>query len=298
MPINEEILAHFAEIKPTEILEEKILAFDSESEFVGVCVDLLIEAGSYLITAASIYPSGQDGWTRNEAIIGGSLVRLYKLIDAILDQTCKHRLETAFILSRLHFETTVNSIFLMRNPEQANFDNFVAYSLQHEGKLLDTIDKNVAERDGNSLPIEDRMRRSIERTFRMSQLEKKDLPANRMRDWQNSSLYKRAKAIGFGQAYDAVFGGGSQIVHGNWGDLYQHHLEPKGDRFVAKTSFKIPRPQFLEVNAIHSVAAVSEFICFLGLYQERPVLVDLFNSFIERVKTLSGFHENFLVQNS
>ena len=277
-----------------EINEEEIADFDSEGDFVGLSVELLIEAGSYLVAAASVYPSGIEGWTRNQAVIGGSIVRLYKLVDAILDQTCKHRLETAFILSRLHFETTVNCIYLMQNPAHEKFDCFVAYALQHEDKLLCTIEANIEERNGETLPIEERMVGSIGRMLRLSQIDRTELPAKRMRDWDNSNLFERTKAIGLERAYNPVFSGASQIVHGSWGDLYQHHLEAKGDRFVAKISFKEPRPQFLEVIAILSAKIVREFIDFLGLYLERKALKGLFDEFEGRVRRVSKLHEEFL----
>jgi hypothetical protein len=292
--MNEEIVAKFAEIPRVAIEDDQISSFKDEGDFVGLSVDMLIEAGSYLVTAASVYPSGSEGWTRNEAVIGGSLVRLFKLVDAVLDQTCKHRLETAFILSRLHFETSVNSVFLMRHPSAEHFDNFVSYALQHENRLLSKIEENIALRGGDVLPIEKRMTRSIERTFELSQVDREDLPKKRMRDWQNANLCERAEAVGLGEAYLAVFAGSSQTVHGSWGDLFQHHLEPVGNRFKAKITFKEPRPQFLEVNALHSVLVVSEFVDFLGLYQERAALASIFNDFEDRIRKLSQLHENWL----
>jgi len=292
--MNEAIVAGFAKIEPTEIDAEQIAKFDSEQEFVGVCVELLIEAGSYLVAAASIYPDGKEGWTRDQAIIGGSIVRLYKLVDSILDQTCKHRLEPSFILSRLHFETTVNCIYLMRNPTGENFENFVIHSMQHEGKLLDKIEQNIAERGGDELPIETRMKRSIERTFSTSQIARGTLPKKYMRDWAKINFRDRVYEVGLGHAYTAVFSGASQAVHGSWGDLFQHHLEVKDDRFIAKIDFKNPRPQYLEVIALLSATVVREFFDFLGLYLEKKPLQNILDEFCDRVKLLSSVHEEFL----
>ncbi len=138
---------------------------------------------------------------------------------------------------------------------------------------------------------------SIERMFGLSQVDRASLPNKRMRDWHGSNLRERAKRLGLEDAYDAVFSGGSLIVHGSWGDLFQHHLEPHGTRFRAKTDFKQPRPQFLEVNALFSVRTVSEFINFLGLYQERQALQGIFDEFCDRLQLLSQLHERFLEKN-
>jgi len=292
--VNEEILAAFARIDRTAINADEINGFDREALFVGKCVELLIEAGSFLITATSIYPSGAEGWNRNQAIIGGQLVRMYKLVDAILDQTCKHRLETTFILSRLHFETSVNAIYLMNYPSEKKFDSYVVYSLKHEKRLHEKITKNIEERGGGVLPIEERMLNSIERFLEKSDVTLDEIPSKRMSDWENRNLRQRCADIGAEDAYLSVFSNASISVHGAWGDLLQHHLEYDDGRFRAKTTFKNPRPQSLEVNAVNSAWAVAEYVSFLGLYQEREALNSIFDDFADRVFTLQSAHEAFL----
>jgi hypothetical protein len=287
------ILHHFQNVTKTEISENEVREFTRESDFVGKCVDLLIEAGSYLVCASSIYPR-PEGWNRSEAIIGGSLIRMTKLLDAILDQTCRHRLETSFILSRLLFETCVNTAYLMADPKEEQFTSFIAYSLQNEGKLLSRIEENVASRNGEILPIEERMLRSIQKTFDESGFQREDLPAKRMRDWSPLSIRDRADLLGLVDWYDTIYANGSQIVHGNWSDLYQHHLVREGIYFRSKPSFKAPRPQFLEANAIVSVHLVSCYIDFLGLFTIRDSLSNLLEDFVTRVRKLSNLHEDFL----
>lgn len=292
--MNEHLVIQFTEIEIAKIDEELVAEFTDEADFVGKCVDLLIEAGSYLTVAMCIYPSGQLSWSRDEAVIGGNLVRMQKLVHAILDQTCKHRLETTFVFSRLLFETAVNSIYIMRNPKQEVFSAFVTHALHHEDSLLRKIESNISERGGEILPIEKRMIKSIELMFKISNIERESLPRKRNSDWEGRNLRQRAQDIGLDEVYLGVFSGASQLIHGSWGDLYQHHLEHKNGRFTAKPSFKFPRPQPLEVNAILSVRAVSEFISYLGLFQERKALEKIFNDFEYRVRLLSELHENYL----
>jgi hypothetical protein len=42
-------------------------------------------------------------------------------------------------------------------------------------------------------------------------------------------LRQRAEAVGWDEAYGAVFGGMSHNVHGNWQDLYAYHLDATED---------------------------------------------------------------------
>jgi hypothetical protein len=77
-------------IKPTDVSSVRTDAFTSEGDFNGLTVELLIEVGSFICVAGNLLPKTRR-WDRNQAVLGGQLVRLYKLISALLDQICQHR---------------------------------------------------------------------------------------------------------------------------------------------------------------------------------------------------------------
>ena len=85
---------------------------------------------------------------RNQAVLGGHLVRLYKLIGALLDQICQRRREITFIIARLAFECIVNIGFLIKFGDAATYDSYVRYSLRQEKRLLDRISKEIEGRHG------------------------------------------------------------------------------------------------------------------------------------------------------
>ena len=74
----------FPEIEKTEIDAEAIKQFKSEDEFTGLSVKILIEVGSYICIAGNLFPIETKAWNKNQAIVGGHLVRLYKFISAML----------------------------------------------------------------------------------------------------------------------------------------------------------------------------------------------------------------------
>ena len=80
----------------------KVTACRQVPERIEERADCVIEAGSYVCIAANILGADKK-WTRDQAAIGGNVVRLYKLFSAVLDQTVQNRRETSFILSRLAF---------------------------------------------------------------------------------------------------------------------------------------------------------------------------------------------------
>ncbi|MBG0812386.1 hypothetical protein IY145_23860 [Methylosinus sp. H3A] len=165
----------FPEIDRVDVSPERLAGFKSERDYLSLGLDLMIETGSYITIAISIL--GPDGtWTRDQAVIGGNMVRLYKLLSAMLDQTVQHRRETSFIFARLAFETVVAIRYLLQEYDLALLDRYVRHSLDHERRLLKAINENVDACSGIIRPIEDRMRRSIDRMFKSSGVAPEELP--------------------------------------------------------------------------------------------------------------------------
>jgi hypothetical protein len=52
----------------------------------------LVESASYVCIAANT-TGKEPSWDRDQACVGGHMVRLYKLLDSLLDQSVKRRQE-------------------------------------------------------------------------------------------------------------------------------------------------------------------------------------------------------------
>jgi hypothetical protein len=104
----------FPDIERMEVDPAKLATFRKESEYTRLSFDLLTEVASYVCVGACIL-GPTSAWTRDKAAIGGNMVRLFKLLSALLDQTSQHRRETGDILARLTFETMVNIRYLVNN---------------------------------------------------------------------------------------------------------------------------------------------------------------------------------------
>jgi uncharacterized protein DUF5677 len=129
-------------IKPTDVSLLRTDAFTSEDDFNRLTVELLIEVGSFICVAGNLMPATTRRWDRNQAVLGGHLVRLYKLLNALLDQICQHRREITFIIARLVFECIVNFRFLMKFGDASMYDSYVRYSLRQERRLYEYYQNN------------------------------------------------------------------------------------------------------------------------------------------------------------
>jgi len=77
----------FPEVERVEVGGEEMAGFTREREFTGLAFDLLQEAASYVTIAACVMGE-QSTWGRDRAVVGGHLVRIYKLLysrDALLN---------------------------------------------------------------------------------------------------------------------------------------------------------------------------------------------------------------------
>ncbi len=286
------------EIERVDVSSERLSRFRNEHDYVGLAVELMVEAGSYVTVAASIL--GPDGaWTRDQAAIGGNMVRLYKLLSAMLDQTVERRRETSFIVARLAFETIVVLRFLLQKNDPALIDSYVKHSLDHERRLLAKVDKRIEARHGIVLPIEDRIRRSVDRLFKSSGVAPGQLTTKREQNWGGKNLFEKAAAVGLGEAYLGMFAGASLNVHGAWSDLYTHHLQTAGDgRFTPQLEWNWPRPPPLYGVALLSLDVVEDFARFMDASDIADYLTPKLDDLRERLMDADQAHESYLTGKS
>jgi hypothetical protein len=281
-------------IEAVAVDDDVIAAYTSEDQFNALTVELLKEVGSFVCVAACILPENTKAWSRNQAIYGGHLVRLFKLISALLDQICRKRRETTFIMARLAFETIVNLACLIERGSPELFEQYIRYSLRQEKRLHDRIMANIATRGGIRLPIEDRMLASISAAATRSGLSIDDLSRDEPKSWGETNLYRRAEAVGFETMYLAAFGGGSHSVHGNWMDLLEYHLEEVDDEFLPSLEWHRPRPQIGLAIAEMTTDVVTRFFHLVEAAKEVETLVDRLDNLAERIRLVNISHERFV----
>lgn len=286
------------DIKYTNINEEEISTFKSEDDFIRLSVDIMVEVGQYICVAACILPGDRKAWSIYEAILGGHVVRLFKLIDAFLDQTCKKRRETTFVFGRLAFECIINLKFLLKNASPELFKSYIQYSLKHEKKLKSEILKNIEDRGGEILDIEQRMLNSIDKAFRTSETTPDEVILSELKNWGGKNLFEKARDVGLADGYLAAIGGPSHNIHGNWQELIEYNLEKNDYGFVPSFEWHTPRPQLSNAISLHAVLVTIEYLTYLKYLapSEIEMIIQKLEALRERIMLLEELHENFLNQ--
>lgn len=282
------------EIKRIDVNLETLAKFVRDDEFTGLAVDLMVETGQWSCIAASTM--GDDpAWDRDHAAICGNMVRLYKLLHSVLDQTCQRRQETSFILSRLVFETIVNIQYMIINFSPELIISYVSYSLRHEKKLRDSILKNIQTRSGVILPIEERMLRSIDRAALAAKISLDEIDTKDKRPWGGKNLFEKAQAIGLDKTYLAFFGGPSHSVHGNWHELYSNHLHwDENGAFTPNLGWHRPRPQILFAICFLVIATLRKYFEFMCGKSAAEFFEEKLSDLENRVSQGNDAHENYL----
>lgn len=138
------------------------------------------------------------------------------------------------------------------------------------------------------------MKRSIHRSFEHSGISSGEVEENRKDAW-GGSIYNRAKAIGFKDAYGALFGSPSHAVHGNWQDLLRFHLIRDGEEFTPNLHWMLPRPQMLLAACRLSLDACRMFTGkLLPECDDSKKIEDLITDINFRVDQVDKLHEKFL----
>jgi hypothetical protein len=283
-------------------LESTLAAFEKTrvdgTEHFGVAFNLFRETASYVCVLANITVGPTQAWSVEQAVLGGHLVRMFKLMRFAMEESIEHREEMLSVLIRLLAECVINLRFLIRNSSPELIRSYLAYSLQHEKELAALIRTNIDARSGEALPIEERMLRSIARTFENSLLTEEDLPAKKIRNWGEKNLFEKAKDVGLGEAYLAIFGGPSRNVHGGWQDLLHYHLECHSPGvFRPRLEFKQPRPQAI-YSLSHLIAETLMGYVELLDHPSLALVLDALEDLDERNHVASQAHEEYLVAKS
>lgn len=286
----------FPDVERVDVDPSVLAGFTREWEFTALSVDLMREAASFACVAACTL-GAEPVWNRDQAAVGGNVVRLFKLLSSLLDQTCQKRRETTVIIGRLAFETLVNIRFLIANFSPELVESYIRHSLRHERELWDEIQSNIAQRGGEVLPIETRMLASLERTVEKAGVKLDSIDLKDKAPWGRKHIRHKADAVGLGDAYQGVFGGMSHNVHGAWQDLNDYHLEANDEGgFTPKLEWRRPRPQLLLVLGVLVVEVLPEVFGFLGgeqaLEQVRDRLADLH----QRLVAVDQAHEVYLTR--
>jgi hypothetical protein len=264
---------------------------ERESPFMQASFELLKEATHYTFIIASLEPVSP--LKRNEAILRGHVVRLAKLMRLAVRELASRETFQQLSLTREVLDTIATFVYLAGDESGSRFDQYVKDSLVAERMMLTDIEANVEARSGERLPIEVRMRRSIEATAKAADVQDIDeLPARRKIGFPNNEA--RVKLLG--TAAYVAYRAGSGEVHGTWTDLYRNHLTLREDgNFAPNLSPFEVRPQApLMIAELATSATGAHLLRLAGNSEIADAFTPLFSDLLGRIRRVDELHERLL----
>lgn len=270
---------------------------NNESEYNEAGFYYLRELAILTSICGNTYRLGSDNrprnWTRNEAILFGSLIRASHLLKGYLSEISQKRLETTLLFQRSICETLVNIMFLIKKNDENMYQEYIKYSLRFEKKLYKTILTNIAVR-GYELFIESRMKKSIEKAFYKSGIKIEDIDERSKPNW-GGSIKDKFTFVGLEHLYDPILGAFSHSIHGNWQDLLSHYLIYNDDGTFSPDIGSKPKPQVICGLGIILCLTLTDFVKWMiPDCPDRKRLLNRISKIDNEVREVDSLHEDYL----
>jgi hypothetical protein len=283
---------------PFQIDAAALTACNTADDFTNLSFELYKEVGIVVAITASCYvgmPGNPRVLPRNQAICAGLLVRIAKFMSAIVVLTAtQESREVAMALMRCIMDTAVTIRFLILRNDSAMYDEFVRRGLSPEAELFDLVQRNIAVRGGDTLPIEKRLLKTIDGLLEASRLTITDIPRQH-RDW-GGGLRNRLLALGIEDTYVGSQRMPSHAIHGTWVDLLIHHLEQTENNFLLKTDFSRIDTRLLFPQSMTVLQAASEYLTgfFSTTLEDLKPFFQRFDDLADRITRVEQAYEAWI----
>jgi hypothetical protein len=274
IPVDEKM---FEEWIGPRVDVEPIYSCETLHESGGIAFELYKEACRVVAFAAHLLDdetAAQGGFTRNQAICAGLMVKISKFMVAVTQlSTGDDRGEVVLALNRIILESAISLEFLVRSADDKYFDQFVDFSLGPERETYDQIQDNIAARNGEVWPIEKRLLNSIKYICAASGMNIEEVE-RKHRDW-GQNVRERLRALGKEALYATAYRMPSHAVHGTWPDLLTGHLayDEKAKVFRPETKWTRVGSRLLSPIAVIVLEAVDPYLeRFFPAATERDLL--------------------------
>lgn len=241
---------------------------------------------------ASIQSSSESFRTMNKvhyAVLIGLLNRCSRLIlsNIALSHNGLYG-ETFQILERCIFESSTKLIWLCIQDNDDSFNRFLSDGLKSDIELLDFINKNINERNGEVQVIEQRMISSINDVVIKSGLSIEDIRACKKLPTL-SDMLKDINKEKYRLSYIVDQKMGSHSTHGTWTNLIKYYLVFENDEYKLRDhNVEIQQIQF--ISSLHVINALIAFVNYV--FTDKEIIKNITGIFIEIQKEILDIYNN------
>jgi len=288
---------------PVAVTEDILKEYERKGSFSELAFNLYKEAGSVISVCACLHTgidSEKPRFQRDQAICVGLLARITKFMLAVIQLSAEtNRGEIVMALERCIMESATNLRYLICKNSKKIYDEFVLSGLGPEREQYEIINENIKSRNGEVLPIEKRMLKSIEKLCKTSGVKIEQVPS-RHREW-GDGMRDRVKAIGEAPVYYVSSQRFlSHAVHGTWVDILVHHVTEEWNSsnlvgFSPRLDFAPVDERSFGPNALYALKGADAYLkTFFNEIPEVKLLIDRIAGLSQRISRVGQADELLL----
>lgn len=282
-------------ISPSDLpdpYELDLAALKDQDDYSEAAFELLQESSMLVILLVHVMP--KQPFQRNEAIRRGLIKRLGMLSKSLLSDIAHDSGYQQEVIVRQVIEVAANYFYLSEDGESGSrHDAYVLNTLAEEKANLAVIAEQIAERGDAAMPIEERMRSSIERMASAAGVEFENVPGKRKIDWP--SAIDRLGVIG-PVAY-MPYRTGSNAIHAGWTALLLRDLKQVDGGFTLENG-PSPSVQSMTAAGLLTADTAVHYLEVEGTDTEREWFEARLIDVSERIQELDEAHERFMQSHS
>ena len=221
------------DVMPDDVMADDVMPDDCRAEAALV--------GDFLVELEALV-HGAHGLSRDQAIVGGHLVRIVKIGRRMLRDLADGDGDQQFPLTRQYLDSFSSLVYLLSPaPDPHGLDD-VRFDQYLKDSLVAELDLLRSTRDERPNDVERRLLAELDRALTTAQLTEAEVPGRRKIGWPSAEVRMRAVGDGAYLAYRS----GSNAVHGTWIDLLRAQLTLAHDgTFAVRLEPERFRPEVL-----------------------------------------------------
>ena len=170
-------------------------------------------------------------------LITGSMRRIDQLLNAYIIQYNSQKYDVALdVLYRCAWEAICRTIWIISKNTEERFEYYICTSVKSDLDLKYIVEKNIKKRNGNSVEIEERILRSINKVINAT-------------GFSDEHFQRKYKYISFkdiladiydvrnGQVYN-MYCLSSHAIHNTFSEIYMHHIVDNNNVLSLKNGYK------------------------------------------------------------
>jgi hypothetical protein len=221
-------MAHLLHLAPIVIDRRALSESESRDPFDQFAEEMLARGGSIAeqVIASVQRATPPEGLDLDQAVVGGLLVRVAKLIRGVFDATQADESEAHLALSRCAAETAITLVWLVRHGDESSLRRFRADSFAYWRGQLERMAAADGVEDDDARSLRERVELQVERELVAAGVSWDEVP-RRSSNW-GPNIRQQCEQLDVAWMYTTLFASHSSYVHPSWHELRAFHLMTDG----------------------------------------------------------------------